>query len=287
MIVDREHAEIAPGHHGSAGNFEYRLKVSHALGVLDLRDDRDVGAAFFEDLANVQHVRGAANERGGDVLDVVVHGEGEILDIFGADAPPLEAGLGDVHALAIRQHAAADDFAADRVGADVDHPEFDTAIAEEDRAADFDFTDQFGVGDGDTARSAEPAVGVEIEGSAVDQFGGVTAEVLAKLKEAVIEYDEDISKEYAQIALDEGMNPNDAIFNGLVSGMEEVAIRATHVIFCRRARSSTQDHLATHEFAVIFPNSPWFRVEPSIRRIRTGGPLPDIAKQSGEGVFTF
>ena len=49
-----------------------------------------------------------------------------------------------------------------------------------------------------------------------------TKEVFAKLKEAVVEYDEDLSKEYAQIALDEGINPNNAIFDGLVVGMQEV-----------------------------------------------------------------
>jgi corrinoid protein of di/trimethylamine methyltransferase len=49
-----------------------------------------------------------------------------------------------------------------------------------------------------------------------------TKEIMGKLREAVIEYDEDLAKEYAQAALDEGVNPNDAIFDGLVSGMEEV-----------------------------------------------------------------
>ncbi len=48
------------------------------------------------------------------------------------------------------------------------------------------------------------------------------AEVLEKLKNAVIQYDEDGSREAAQMALDIGMDVNDAIFNGLVSGMEEV-----------------------------------------------------------------
>jgi corrinoid protein of di/trimethylamine methyltransferase len=47
-------------------------------------------------------------------------------------------------------------------------------------------------------------------------------EILEKLKKAVIEYDEDASKEGAEEALQEGINANDAIFNGLVSGMEEV-----------------------------------------------------------------
>jgi len=49
-----------------------------------------------------------------------------------------------------------------------------------------------------------------------------TKEILNKLKEAVIEYDEDSAKEAAQEALDEGLKANDAIFNGLVVGMQEV-----------------------------------------------------------------
>ncbi len=48
------------------------------------------------------------------------------------------------------------------------------------------------------------------------------AELIAKLRNAVIQYDEDASKEGAQEALDAGLDANDAIFNGLVSGMEEV-----------------------------------------------------------------
>ncbi|MEJ2182907.1 MAG: corrinoid protein [Nitrospirota bacterium] len=47
-------------------------------------------------------------------------------------------------------------------------------------------------------------------------------EILGHLKEAVIEYDEDAAKEWAQKALDEGLKANDAIFDGLVVGMQEV-----------------------------------------------------------------
>lgn len=47
-------------------------------------------------------------------------------------------------------------------------------------------------------------------------------ELLAALKEGVIQYDEDLVKQKAQEVLDYGMDPNEAIFNGLVSGMEEV-----------------------------------------------------------------
>ncbi|MBI5057130.1 MAG: corrinoid protein [Nitrospirae bacterium] len=47
-------------------------------------------------------------------------------------------------------------------------------------------------------------------------------EILEKLKNAVIQYDEDTAKEGAQEALDNELDANDAIFNGLVSGMQEV-----------------------------------------------------------------
>ena len=47
-------------------------------------------------------------------------------------------------------------------------------------------------------------------------------EILEKLKNAVIQYDEDAAKAGAEEALEEGLDANSAIFNGLVSGMEEV-----------------------------------------------------------------
>ncbi len=47
-------------------------------------------------------------------------------------------------------------------------------------------------------------------------------EILEKLRNGVIQYDEDAVKEAAQEALDEGIDANEAIFGGLVSGMEEV-----------------------------------------------------------------
>jgi corrinoid protein of di/trimethylamine methyltransferase len=49
-----------------------------------------------------------------------------------------------------------------------------------------------------------------------------TKEIFENLKNAVVEYDEDASKEWAQAALDEEVKVNDAIFDGLVSGMQEV-----------------------------------------------------------------
>ncbi len=47
-------------------------------------------------------------------------------------------------------------------------------------------------------------------------------ELLEKLKQAVIEYDEDAAGEGAREVLDEGIDANEAIFDGLVVGMQEV-----------------------------------------------------------------
>jgi corrinoid protein of di/trimethylamine methyltransferase len=47
-------------------------------------------------------------------------------------------------------------------------------------------------------------------------------EILKKLAEAVVEFDEDGAKEWAQTALDEGMDAFEAIMDGLAAGMETV-----------------------------------------------------------------
>ncbi|RMF91842.1 MAG: cobalamin-binding protein [Methanobacteriota archaeon] len=47
-------------------------------------------------------------------------------------------------------------------------------------------------------------------------------EILEGLKKSVIDFDEDAVKEYAQRAIDEGVDPQKAIFDGLAAGMEVV-----------------------------------------------------------------
>jgi corrinoid protein of di/trimethylamine methyltransferase len=47
-------------------------------------------------------------------------------------------------------------------------------------------------------------------------------EILKKLAECVVEFDEDGAKEWAQKALDEGMDAFEAIMDGLAAGMEKV-----------------------------------------------------------------
>ena len=47
-------------------------------------------------------------------------------------------------------------------------------------------------------------------------------EILDKLAEAVVEFEEDMAKEWAQTALDEGMEAFEAIMQGLAAGMETV-----------------------------------------------------------------
>ena len=47
-------------------------------------------------------------------------------------------------------------------------------------------------------------------------------EIFEKLAEAVVEYDEDMAKEWADIAVSEGVNAFKAIMDGLAAGMEHV-----------------------------------------------------------------
>ena len=47
-------------------------------------------------------------------------------------------------------------------------------------------------------------------------------ELLKQLSEGVIEYDEDMVKEAAQKAVDEGLNAYNAVMNGLAAGMQVV-----------------------------------------------------------------
>lgn len=47
-------------------------------------------------------------------------------------------------------------------------------------------------------------------------------EILQKLAEAVVEYDEDLAREWSEIALNEGVDAFNAIMNGLAVGMEKV-----------------------------------------------------------------
>jgi corrinoid protein of di/trimethylamine methyltransferase len=47
-------------------------------------------------------------------------------------------------------------------------------------------------------------------------------EILKHLSDGVVEYQEDVVKEYANIAADEGLDAYDAIMNGLAAGMEIV-----------------------------------------------------------------
>ncbi|MEE8432975.1 MAG: B12-binding domain-containing protein, partial [Candidatus Desulfatibia sp.] len=47
-------------------------------------------------------------------------------------------------------------------------------------------------------------------------------EILKKLAEAVVEFDEDMAKEFSQIAIDEGLNAFEAIMYGMAAGMETV-----------------------------------------------------------------
>ncbi|MNE18332.1 hypothetical protein D3C80_1113640 [compost metagenome] len=66
-------------------------------------------------------------------------------------------------------------------------------------------------------------------------------------------------------------------------GIVEVAIAGPRMTLGRGEGPAAQDHLIGHELAVVFRRSPLGRTEPRIGGIGAGRPLPDLARQVGEG----
>ncbi len=78
-------------------------------------------------------------------------------------------------------------------------------------------------------------------------------EILAKLKEAVVEYEEDDCRDAAQEALDSGVDPMVAVMEGLAAGMEEVGVLfdtneyfVPEVLMCADALYAGLDILRPH-----------------------------------------
>jgi len=86
-------------------------------------------------------------------------------------------------------------------------------------------------------------------------------EILAKLKEAVVEYEEDDCSDAAQEALDAGVDPMVAVLDGLAAGMEEVGVLfdtneyfVPEVLMCADALYAGLDILRPH--ITLDPDTP-------------------------------
>ena len=107
LLLDHRHllgphldAQVAAGHHDAVGHVEDLVEVRHRLGLLDLGDHRDAGAALGDAALQVDHVGGVPHERHRDQVDAGVDHDLEVRAVLGSDRRDAQADPRHVDALA-------------------------------------------------------------------------------------------------------------------------------------------------------------------------------------------
>src|SRR5450759_1504215 len=104
-------AQVAARDHDALSNFQDLFDVGNALALFYLRHHRDVEAALVDGVDDLQHVAGGALERLGDPVDPSLEHSLQVAPVALGEARQLEAGIGEVHALALQEEATVRDLA--------------------------------------------------------------------------------------------------------------------------------------------------------------------------------
>ena len=145
------HAQIAARDHDAVGNLEDFVEVVHAHAVFDLGEDLHMAAAVVgAELAEGQHVAGAADEGRGDQVDALLNAEDDVAAILLADGGHLQIDVRHGNALAAAEHAAVDHAAHDvRAARDLLDVQRDQAVVDQDSVAGVHQLNHPRIGDGD------------------------------------------------------------------------------------------------------------------------------------------
>ena len=159
------HTQIAPGHHHAVGHVDDGVQVVHTLPVLNLGDDADIlAAALVEVGADVLHVAGLPHEGGGDEVEVLLHGELQILLVLLGEGGQEDVNVGDVDGLVVGEGAAVFHGADDLLAVNLLHQQIDEAVVHQDVVAGGDLLVEVQVGDGDLVGAALTVGGGEGKG---------------------------------------------------------------------------------------------------------------------------
>ena len=173
------HAQIAPGHHDAVGGGDDALQVLNALPVLDLGDDADIVAAVLAQFgADVLHVAGLAHEGGGDEVEVVVHGELQILPVLVGEGGQQNVHIRYVNGLVAGQGAAVFHLTVDLVALYLLDPQLDEAVVHQDAAAGPHLLVEVGIGDTHPAAVAGHVIGGQDKSLALLQSHGAVGKGL-------------------------------------------------------------------------------------------------------------
>ncbi len=166
-------AEIPPRHHHRIRKAENRLQIFECLRFFELGEDRRPSR---DELARLPDVFGPLDEGEPHEIDPGLKGEGEVLAILGRERRDGQDHVGDVHALAIGEHAPHQHLADQVIGPFVGHPQAELAVIEQERGADLGGLDDFGMGEFHPFSIAGGGVEIEAEGLAGLQMDAARGE---------------------------------------------------------------------------------------------------------------
>jgi len=104
--------------------------------ILYFGNDVDVGAVFFQQLSNFQHVARFANERSGNKIDALLNAEAYVIGVLFRNAGQIHTHARDVHPFSALQDAAVYDFTRDVRAVNLPHFQSDEAVVNQHRRAD-------------------------------------------------------------------------------------------------------------------------------------------------------
>ena len=110
------HTQVAAGHHDAVRRLDNLVDVVQTLLVLDFRDNLNRAPVRVENLLHGGHVAGAAHERVGDEVNVVVHGPLDEAAVLLRNRRKVNRDARHVDALARTHGAAHDEFADQLLG---------------------------------------------------------------------------------------------------------------------------------------------------------------------------
>ena len=141
-------AQVATGDHDGVGGGQDAVDVVHALAVLDLGDDADVGVVLVQQVADVVHVLCGAHKGSGDEIKALLHAEDDVVAVTLAQVRHGEVDAGHVDALFVFDLAAVQHLAGDVGVGHVGDAQLDEAVVQHDGAALVHILGQVLVGDG-------------------------------------------------------------------------------------------------------------------------------------------
>src|SRR5207302_3549993 len=127
------YAEVAAGDHDAIADVEDVCKRVDGLRRFQLGHDVDFTAAqIMKQRTQFDDVAAAADERRGDVVELVGDGEGDVLAIFFGDRRNRQLGVGEIHSLVRRDRSAVDDASKYLRSIDGCDDQLDETIVDED-----------------------------------------------------------------------------------------------------------------------------------------------------------